>query len=103
MAVRETGKWSRRSRQEWRTLMAKFNSSGLGVETFCQREAISTASFYRWRGRLGDAGDGSEAQGRDTAPVFVDLGTLNRASLSKLRIERKLDLGEGLIVHLVRN
>lgn len=103
MAGRKKGKWLRRSQDEWRALMAKFDSSGLGVAAFCRREAISAASFYRWRGLLGDAGDGSEAVSRDAAPGFVDLGTLNPASSSKPRIELKLDLGGGLVVHLVRH
>ena len=98
MAGRTKGKRSRRSQDEWRALMARFDSSGLGVEAFCRREAISAASFYRWRGLLGDAGDGGEA-----APAFVDLGTLNPASSSKSRLELKLELGDGLVLHLVRH
>lgn len=103
MAARRQGKWIRRSRQEWRGLLAKFDDSGLGVEAFCRREAVSAASFYRWRGRLGDADDGGEVAGGDPAPAFVDLGTLDRGASSKPRIELKLELGDGLVLHLVRH
>ncbi|SBT03374.1 conserved hypothetical protein [Candidatus Propionivibrio aalborgensis] len=100
------GKGSRRSRHEWRCLLAKFDGSGLGVEGFCRREAISAASFYRWRSLLGNGGDGDgggAGLASDAAPAFVDLGTLNSASLTHPRIDLKLDLGDGFVLHLVRH
>ncbi len=57
MAGRKKGKGSRRSRHEWHALLAKFDGSGLGVDAFCQREAISAASLYRWRNLLSDDGE----------------------------------------------
>lgn len=102
MAERRKGKGSRRSRQEWRALLAKLDGSGLGVAAFCRREAISAASLYRWRNLLSDGSVGGEAVVSNRAPAFVDLGTLNSASSSRPRIELKLDLGDGLILHVVR-
>lgn len=102
MAERKKGKGSRRSRHEWRTLLAKFDGSGLGVGAFCRREAISAASFYRWRNLLSDAGDASEGMACNTVPAFVDLGTLSSAT-PRPRIDLKLDLGDGLTLHLVRH
>jgi hypothetical protein len=103
MAERKKGKGSRRSRHEWQSLLAKFDGSGLGVDAFCRREAISAASLYRWRTLLGDVGDSDRAVVTRTAPAFVDLGTLNSAVSSRLRIDLKLDLGDGLVLHLVRH
>ena len=103
MARRKQGKGSRRSRGEWQSLLAKFGRCGLGVAAFCEREAISAASFYRWRSLLGNAGDRGEVVGSDTAPAFVDLGTLNAASSPMARIDLKLELGDGLVLHLVRH
>lgn len=102
MAERKKGKGSRRSRHEWRSLLVKFDGSGLGVDAFCRREAISAASLYRWRALLGDGGDDSDTVVTRTTPAFVDLGTLNSAVSSRPRTELKLDLGDGLILHLVR-
>lgn len=93
------GKGSRRSRHEWRSLLAKFDGGDMGVEAFCRREAISAASLYRWRNLLGN---GAETAVIDRAPAFVDLGSLSTAGVSALRLELKLDLGHGLILHLVR-
>lgn len=98
MAIARKGKGSRRSRQEWRSLLAKFDDSGVGVEAFCRREAISAASLYRWRGLLGADGETSVVS---RAAGFVDLGTLNSAAAP--RIDLKLDLGGGLVLHLVRH
>lgn len=99
MAERKKGKGSRRSRHEWRSLLAKFDGSGLGVGAFCRREAISAASLYRWRSLLSDGG---EAMVSSSAPAFVDLGTLNSSDSPRPRIDLKLDLGDGLVLHLVR-
>jgi hypothetical protein len=97
------GKGTRRSRQEWRTLLAKFDGSGLSVDTFCRRESISAASLYRWRGVLRTVGDDDETAVISRTVGFVDLGTLNSASVSAPRIDLKLDLGDGLVLHLVRH
>ena len=36
----------------WQQRLDRFRKSGLAVADFCQREGISTASFYAWRRRL---------------------------------------------------
>jgi len=36
----------------WRERIRRFGRSGLTVVRFCEQEGVSTASFYRWRGRL---------------------------------------------------
>ncbi len=102
MAGRRQGKWVQRSEQEWSLLLSRFGASGLGVEAFCRREAISAASFYRWRGLLSDKGSRDDGGNHDTAPAFVDLGTLKSGSSARPRIDLKVDLGDGLILHLVR-
>jgi transposase-like protein len=96
-------KGRRRSRSEWRLLLAKIGGSGLGVEAFCRREGISAASFYRWRSLLGDAVDRGEVAVCNSAPAFVDLGALNLASLPRQRLDLKLELGDGLVLHLARS
>ena len=72
------------------------------MSAFCRREAISAASLYCWRNLLSDGSDGGGSVVSNRSPAFVDLGTLNSASASGPRIELKLDLGDGLTLHLVR-
>jgi hypothetical protein len=46
----------------WQQRLDRFRTSGLTVADFCEREGISTASFYAWRRRLQ----------ADTAPNTAD-------------------------------
>ncbi|HEY4646943.1 MAG TPA: transposase [Steroidobacteraceae bacterium] len=96
----------RLSASAWRGMLARFASSGLTVQAFCRREAVSTASFYRWRSRLEAtfAGEGPRQEAAvavSPTPEFVDLGTL-RPTTTSSRCELRLDLGGGVLLHLVR-
>ena len=115
------GKQRRRRLGEagWRALLGRFASSGLGVGAFCRREGVSAASFYRWRHLLGATGalssqvldrpaSGRGARGADArsmaadeSTAFVDLGALTAGARGG-RIELRIDLGQGLVLHLAR-
>jgi putative transposase len=99
----EQTKRRRQSADAWRAVLGRFAESGLTVRAFCQREAIGIASFYQWRAKLSDSGNGSKSrQPADSAmrtAGFVDLGTL---SASASRFELRLDLGGGVLLHLAR-
>lgn len=105
MTGRGKSKRIRRNDTQWRTLLSRFSTSGLSVAAFCEREAVSTASFYRWRGLIGQH-DGGEIVAVPNPSAFVDLGTLNTppgASVSfAAALDLHLDLGGGLSLHLVR-
>ena len=103
MKAEEKEKRVRRSEGQWRTLLARQQTSGLGVQAFCRSEQIGKASFYRWRNLLNDGGEGRAAVTGKQTPAFVDLGTLGSTEARQARIEIKLDLGEGLVLHLVRS
>jgi hypothetical protein len=95
----------RQSSQGWRALLTRFASSGQTVRAFCESEAISSASFYRWRSLLGAAAARVPvASALPLAPIeFVDLGPLLPPSPSPSpSFELHLDLGGGLTLHLVR-
>ena len=40
----------------WEARMSRFRRGTLTVTEFCQREGVSTPSFYAWRKRLGASG-----------------------------------------------
>jgi putative transposase len=95
----------RRSEADWQELVARQTHSGLSVAAFCQREGISPWSLYDWRKRLRARGDREEPVAsvpvpKESAAGFIDLGALGRASS---RCEIRLDLGGGVVLHLVRN
>ncbi len=94
----------RRSEGEWRALVLGHRTSGLSVTGYCRQEAISATSFYRWRDAQGEEGQDRRGSVGDESPsVFVDVGALNPIASAKPRLELKLDLGDGFVLHLVRN
>ena len=42
------------SRETWIARLQRFQLSSLNVTEFCQREGVSTPSFYHWKKRLRD-------------------------------------------------
>ena len=93
MVVRRT----RRSAESWQALLDKQAESGLSVSAFCARERLSVASFYQWRSRLNRrASSAPSAVEREGA--FVDLGALSGGG----RLELRIDLGGGMVLHLAR-
>ena len=90
----------------WREVLAKFAGSGVSVRAFCAREGISHWTFNRWRKRLNDSAFRRPVVKRGAvvpSKGFVDLGTLSApGAANSERVELRLDLGGGLVLHLVR-
>ncbi len=98
------GRRQRRSAEEWREIFERRAASGLPIAAFCQREGIAHSSYARWRTQLSDAG-------RDVGPVpspagngFVDAGLLAHRVTAETceRIDLTLELGHGIVLHVVR-
>ena len=97
----------RRSESAWREIVSRQAESGLSVQAFCEREGIKPASLYGWRSRLQQEAQGRSSMRRSPrkpppekpAGEFIDLGAL---SSSGARFEVRLDLGGGVLLHLVR-
>ena len=96
----ENLKGKRRDGQEWRAVVGRFAASGLGVEAFCEREGVSKSSFGRWRSFLADTASAGRATALVERAGFVDAGLIGLGSGG--RIEVKLDLGGGMVLHVVR-
>ena len=96
------GKWTRRSREEWQALLNRFDARHDSVSAFCERELISEASYYRWRGLLPGALQQHEPAAPSGPSAFLDLGQIPASHLGP-RLDLKLDLGGGLVLHLVRD
>jgi len=107
----------------WRQRLARYATSKQTVEAFCHREAVPVGTFYGWRARL-RARDVEPAQmprHPPTAPSpFIDLGSVNSAAAStaapgrdpaphqashhaRSAIDLRLDLGGGVVLHIVRH
>lgn len=93
--------------EAWQDLFRRHAASGEPIGTFCQREGVSTHSYRRWKLRLGGQAptptrSSPKKVGAVSAPSFVDLGSIGTAPPAAGRLEVRLDLGGGLILHLVR-
>jgi putative transposase len=95
----------RRSEQAWRELVTRQSQSGLSVQAFCRRERLNPWTLYGWRSRLGIRGTSEEpvvsrAAEAEPAAGFIDLGGLAGGCS---RCEIRLDLGGGVVLHVVRS
>ena len=97
----------------WRERFKRFQSSGMTVKAFCEREGVSAWNFHAWKRRLGLASGRSrsrrkpasrpkarsrrEAAGQpEEKPLFVPVTIEPVASVSEVRIE----LPGGAVVHV---
>jgi putative transposase len=100
----------------WRERLARFAGGRQTVAAFCRREAVSVATFYHWRARL--LTGAQRALSRPArAPVtsaFIDLGSVDAGLASSpvpahaptaptTPINLRLDLGGGVVLHIVRH
>lgn len=99
-AIRRRGVESRRE------LVTRQVSSGLSVQEFCRREGLNAWTFYGWRSRLlraratvAEEPAAESAIAEEPASGFIELGALGRSSS---RCEIRLDLGGGVVLHVVR-
>jgi hypothetical protein len=96
--------------QTWGAVLERFKQSGLSVAQFCEREGLGTASFYRWCSIL-EPKTASRRTSRPREAVkpgepvreFLDLGTVGSKGNDLSRMEVRLDLGGGLVLHVVRS
>jgi transposase-like protein len=103
----ERSKRRRLGAERGRALIERLGRSGLSVSAFCEREGISRTSLYRWRSIVANGGRAQPKPAPTSAtpatevtrPGFIELGALAGESS---RIELKLDLGAGVLLHLVR-
>ena len=62
----------------WQQRLARFQTAGLSVVQFCQREGVSTATFYRWRRALAQR---SQAPAAAIRSAFADVTVVAAADV----------------------
>jgi len=91
-----------RSESEWMLVLKDFARSGLSVTDYCHREGLGKSSFHRWQSRLSSRIDRASDIAAPTGR-FIDIGPLEPPRQQPpSRLEIKLDLGHGLVLHVVR-
>lgn len=77
----------RRTRAQWQQLIDEFSNSPLTVTEFCRVNAISQASFYKWRSKL--------SVSAPLSTPWIDMTALNQPQSADPAWEMELDLGNG--------
>ena len=95
---------------DWRDRLKRQASSRQSVAAFCRSEGVSVATFYWWRSRL--RGLDHATAGKTVVPArFLDLGTVQADPSPSLdqpahrlgaSLELRLDLGQGIVLHIAR-
>jgi len=79
----------------WRRRMRRFEGAGLTVGRFCEKEGVSTASFYRWRKRLAElkntAGSDGHGAAFKTVRVTTDCAAVTVLLAGGMKIEVPAD------------
>lgn len=88
----------RRSRDQWRELLERFERSGQSREQFCRERGLTLSSFDRWRRQLGKTV--APRQVSSGEPLFLELAPEVRASSGAWDVE--LQLGAGVVLRLRR-
>ena len=90
--IRKSGKATKifRSAEQWQSILANYEKSGLTQEAFCKRESLAGSTFSKWRNRLSKSNPSEPTQ-----PMFIDLSSLpDQTACSGWDIE--LTLGDGV-------
>ncbi len=88
----------RRTREAWPAVIDGFSGSGLSIDAYCRRIWICRASFLCWRGTF-LSGTSSVSPAAPALQSFIDLGPLR---LPSARMELRLELGDGLVLTIMR-
>jgi putative transposase len=91
-----TRPYSRRSSDEWFTLVEQQQTSGLSAPKFCEQQNVSYASFSKWRLQFNREHNAQQSLKANAGNDFVDLSTLS--SSGKWHIT--LALGNGVELRL---
>jgi hypothetical protein len=93
------------SAAQWRARLDRFAKDRQTVAVFCAAERVSVPAYYYWRKRLGSEGLPVVHAARgfiDAGPVRADGGVAVASANPAHGIEVRLDLGGGLLLHIVR-
>ena len=86
----------RRSAQEWRAIVSRYERSGQTRKQFCAAEQLAPSTFSLWRSKLRRSASESAANG---AARFVELADSPPPAPAW---EAELDLGDGVVLRVRR-
>ena len=86
----------KRSPDEWRAIVSRFERSGQGCREFCMAEDLAPSTFWWWRRKLGRTGSAAVTV---DATVFVELADDRPAAPVW---DAELELGGGVVLRVRR-
>jgi len=95
-----TKKTTRRSHDEWESLVRQWQQSGLSCVAFCKLNNIGYASFCQWRQRFEKSEAPTEKTSIHAVPAFIDLASLNPTTKTHSSWHITLNLGDGISLTL---
>ena len=92
-------KYTRRSQEEWQTLISQWQQGGLSAANFCKQHHLSNASFYKWRQRFESSDNPDNKTPATPVTDFIDITALS-SSADHSGWNIVLNLGDGLSLTL---
>ena len=106
-----------RNESIWRKCVARQVASGKTIAVFCREERIGKSTLSYWRKRLGVVDAVAGQKFAAVAAPFLDVGQVkatrwrqhsaspagNAPALSPASIELRLELGNGVVLHIARH
>jgi transposase-like protein len=87
---------NRRSRAEWKRLMAEYEAGEVSQRAFCAQHGLAYSSFGYWRKQLRGALPADDRR----MPALVELPALPRLSVEPAPWRIELELGEGIVLRV---
>ena len=92
----------RRSREQWRELVARFEQSGQERKEFCAEQGLSLGSFTQWQRKLREPVPGGANASEEA--VFIELPRAQAGAAAPTGSwELELQLGAGVVLRLRRS
>ena len=88
----------RRSEDEWRKLLVRFEHGGQSRKQFCADQGVAVSTFSRWRQRM--RLQGHEDAKLSSEAVFVELSSTDAPDAVASPWDVELQLGKGMFLRL---
>jgi transposase-like protein len=105
-----------RNETVWRERVARQAASGKTIAAFCREEDIGQSTLSYWRKRLGVVGCAVVPKRGDPGTPFLDVGPVSvvkpphyataqedAPNRSTTRVQLRLELGDGIVLHIARS
>ena len=87
-----------RTQEQWKAMLAEYNTSGLTKSAFCKKHRIATSSLYRWQQLFDD--HGGDADFIDVTEPLSNAPKAHPVPVRDNDWQVELELGSGIVLRL---